>query len=145
MSRLALLAGCLAFALAGQVSAQCSSNRQNDELPALLENKTVCGTGVGANAGQKWQELHQGSGGGNLIEYAKGPTDPVDPSHVVGTWVFLFNNTLNRPNRVRYDYGDGGVYTWQVYDNQDGTYSFCTERNGTEIATATIQASGPCP
>lgn len=141
----------LAFlAIGGHVRAQCENDRVNSGLPALLENQTVCATGVGALAGNKWQELHQGTGDGPnpLIEYARGPTDPVDPSHQVGTWQLRYNFNRNppRPNRVEYDYGGGQVYVWSVYDNGNSTYSFCTLGPAkTEIAIATVQPSGPCP
>jgi hypothetical protein len=148
MKRLIMFTSIALFAVFGQSAAQCVNNRQNDELPGLLENKTVCANGVGAHAGDKWQELHQGTGSGPLIEYAKGPSDPVDQSHQVGTWEFLYNNNFNppRPNRVRYDYGSGQIYTWRVYKNTDGTYSFCSnDPSPEEIAVATIQVVGPCP
>lgn len=150
MKDLTVLAGCLLLAVGGPVAADCSGFRLNSTLPTVLGNQTVCATGVGTLAGKTWQELHTATtaDGGPLTEYAKGPTDPVDPSQVVGSWLLLYNTAPVRPNRVQYTYGTdpAQVYVWRIYDHTGGNYSFCTdEAVPQEIATATIQAVGPCP
>ncbi len=139
MKGVTFLSGVLLLAVAGQVAAQCTANRVSGAaLIGLLQDKTVCGTATGAggsNAGDRWQEFHDGAAGsGPLIEWAKGPNDPVDPTHQVGTWL-----ANGRAGTVTYSYSGGGSYTWLVYGDGGGVYSFCTGANGTAVATATIK------
>lgn len=88
-----------------------------------------------SSATQRWQELHES--GGVLFDYKRGLTDKVDPSEVVGTWRVT---GTNRGAFVTHDYGGGHVYTYSVYNNGNGTHSFCG--GGSEI-TATIKPSPP--
>lgn len=80
-----------------------------------LSGKTVCAT-LGS---QKWQEYHQP--GGSLIDYKKGPSDPVDPTKTVGTWSTSGNGNNSR---VTYNYGTGGSYSYEVHLS-GGTYTLC--------------------
>lgn len=139
MNRINVCVGCVLFALGGQVAAQCSTGRVTggNTLRTFLQNKTVCGTGVGANAGQQWQEWHQGAGfaASTLTEYAKGPSDPVDPTHDVGTWLA----TGGTNSLVTYTYtGSATAYTWALFNDGGGNYSYCTAPGGTVVATATF-------
>jgi hypothetical protein len=139
MNRLSVCVGCVLFAVGGQVAAQCSTGRVNlgNTLRTFLQNKTVCGTGVvPANAGDHWQEWHQGGGltPSPLTEYAQGPTDPVDPTHPVGTW----SASRGTNSLVTYTYTDGGTYIWALYNDGGGNYSFCTGPGGTVHAKATF-------
>jgi hypothetical protein len=90
------------------------------ELVSLLAGKTVCG----AVDGDTWQEFHSGSGagGGPLIDYKRGPGDPVDPSKQVGTWAIAEVETVN--SFVVYDYGGGNSYGYAVCTN-GGSVNFC--------------------
>ena len=101
----------------------------------------VCATGRGAQAGDHWQEWHSGSGNGPspLWEYARGPSDPIDETRIVGTW----EATQGSNSTVTYYYtGDSGSpYVRVIYDNGSGNYSFCTAAGGTEVAVAYIPAS----
>lgn len=144
MDRFLVLAGCVLFAVGGQVAAQCSTNRVNlgTNLLAFLSGKTACATGVGANAGKKWQEWHQANG--TLTEYAKGANDPVDPTHDVGTW--SASNGANAVVTYTYTGDSGSPYIWALYDDGGGNYSFCTGANGAVIATTTfLNGQGHCP
>lgn len=129
-------------------AAQCQSNTVVQNLATLLEKNTVCATGVNASAGDRWQEWHQPlSGGiGTLTEYARGPGDPVDPTHDVGTWDIIGNGNNTE---VRHNYTGGQSYDWSVHDQGSGNYSFCTQKGGVEVATATIEGPStspiPCP
>ena len=141
MNGVRLLLGCLAFAVGEQAAAQCDANtriQQSSDIRNLLEGQTVCGTGVGPNAGDQWQEWHQS--GGTLTEYAKGPNDPVDPTHDVGSW----STTGGGANAaVVYTYDNSGPFSFAVHDNDGGNYSFCD--SGAEVATAFLRSGqGPC-
>jgi hypothetical protein len=104
-------------------------------LSTLISGNTVCAT----RGADRWQEQHRT--GGQLWDYKKGPTDPVDPTTQVGTWSISGNN-------VTYSYmGEGPVpsYTYSVHGS--GTYSFCTRVNGSEIVSGAIFLPGStsCP
>jgi len=141
MKRIAILAGCALLGIGGQVAAACTVGTRVQDLNGtsggsgngLLGDKTVCGTGINASAGDKWQEWHQT--GGTLTEYALG-SNPVDPTHNVGSWSVASNNTATAT--VTHNYGSGGSFTWSVHDNGSGSYSFCTGTSGTELVTATL-------
>ena len=70
-------------------------------LSNLIVGQTACAT----LGGSSWQSYHQS--GGSLIDYKKGPGDPVDPSKVMGTW--SINN-----DKVQYNYGTGGLFEYEV-------------------------------
>ena len=91
----------------GEAMAICTNNSMVNPvntLNTLLSNKTVCGT----DGTDKWQEEHRSNGA--LWEYAKGPNDPVDPSHQVGMWTLEENGQPGngRPS-VRYIYNGGSA------------------------------------
>ena len=108
------------------------------DLSALLTGKTVC---VPTNKpGWTWesQEIHQAPN--ILVDYKKGPSDPVDPSKQVGTWAVTGNQGGQRAV-VEYSYTGGQSYAFTVWRNgNSGTHSFCT--SSTEVV-ATIK-SGRC-
>lgn len=89
-------------------------------LVALLGTKTVCGQ----LKDDTWQEFHSGTtaAGGSLIDYKRGPNDPVDPSKQVGNW--SVQNVGAADSYVVYDYGSGGAYSFAVCQ-AGGSVSFC--------------------
>lgn len=103
-------------------------------LRAVLQGKTVCA----ARGGDRWQEFHRSDGA--LIDYKKGPSDPVDPTKQVGSWAVTGNGA---GTQLRYDYGRGGNYTYKVHTITEGsTYSLCS---GTEDLVVTLRTGqGPC-
>jgi hypothetical protein len=123
------------FVLASNAIGDCNATRVED-LSSLLNNSTVCATGTGPNAGDRWQEWHQTDASNTLTEYARGPDDPVDETRDVGTW--SINNNNSPDATVTHDYGGGQEYTWSVHHNGGSSYSFCTGPGGTEVATADI-------
>jgi hypothetical protein len=91
-------------------------------LTTLLQGNTVC-VPVVTQPTMTWQEFHQA--GGTLIDYKRGPSDPVDPTKIVGTWAITGNST--RGWFVTYTYPpSGGTYNYSVWDNGNGTHSFCS-------------------
>jgi len=128
---LAASAGIALVGFSGAATAGCSSAASTPvhtiaALTPLLEGKTVC-------VRDQWQEYHQS--GGDLVDYKKGPSDKVDPSEKVGTWT-VTGNTSGLRAQVIHDYGPGQRYPYSVYDNKDGTYSFC---GGGKDIVATIK------
>ena len=121
----------------GAAVAQTSGCAQNTRvtgsaLTTLVSGNTVCAT----RGADRWQEQHRA--GGQLWDFKKGPSDPVDPTSQVGTWVIAANN-------VTYSYTGGPSFTYRIHGPRSGPYSFCS--NGTEVVSgATFQrGSGNCP
>jgi hypothetical protein len=131
MKKLLLTFACISGAFAGQAFAACEDDQIDPS--SVLPGKTVCGLEPGGTTYQ-WQEYHDPNG--NLIEYAKGPNHPVDPTHQVGTWYATADN-------VSYTYGST-TYTFTLHSANNTDYSFC-DASG-EKATATLEAGqGACP
>jgi hypothetical protein len=91
------------------------------EIATLLGGQTVCAS---LSATEQWQEYH--STDGTLTDYKKGPTDPIDPSKVVGSWSAV-GNGVNA--HVAYNYGSGGTYQYEVCKGTTGNVLFCGGRN----------------
>lgn len=107
-----------------------------------LTNQYVCAT----RGNEKWQEQHKS--GGDLWDYKKGPTDPVDPSGKVGTW-------SRNATSVTYTYDTS--YTYRLYrvsgtcgstawGSTNCVVDFCIGASGAAaVANASFQTNGPCP
>jgi hypothetical protein len=120
--------------LSGQAFAACNGNSLNQaQLEAQIVGNTVCAT----RGNDRWQEYHAGNG--DLIDFKLGANHPVDPSKKVGTWSIAGTggNTL-----MRYNYGSGGTYDYEVFSNGGGSYSFCS---GGELAVTVIGGQSACP
>ena len=120
----------------------CNQGSSLAGLQALLSGKTVCAA-VGS---ERWQEYHQPGGG--LVDWKKGPTDPVDPTKQVGTWSVTsvpVGSSSNTRDTVTYNYGTGGSYTYYVCQNAS-TYTFAATAGSTVVAGATLlQGQVACP
>lgn len=148
-----ILAASAAVALAsfsGAATASCVASATNIPVNTVatlnteLGNKTVCVPDA-APANWKWQEFHQGGGpSGALIDWKKGPTDPVDKSEQVGTWTVTGQGDNGVRATVTHNYGDpGGPYTYSVYKNTtNGTFSFC--RGGQDIFATILPGQVAC-
>lgn len=99
-------------------------------ISTLLTGNTVC---VGSPGNWEAQEFHKSDG--NLIDYKKGPSDPVDPTATVGSWSITGTGAATR---VNYTYGTT-TYNNAVWDHGDGTYSFCNQ-SGNETIPSAIKA-----
>jgi hypothetical protein len=124
MKVLMLAVGFALVALPAAATAACAgpSVRVADPaLTTLLQGNTVC-VPVATQPTMTSQEFHQA--GGALIDYKRGPSDPVDPTKIVGTWAITGGD---RFPSVTYTYPpSGGTYTYSVWDNLNGTHSFCS-------------------
>lgn len=124
--------------ISGNATAACSNGpgvaRVNDPA-ALLAGKTVCA----AIGGDRWQEFHTGTTSGLLIDYKRGPGHPVDPSGTVGSWSVSGSggNTV-----VNHTYGSV-TYPYSVFNNGNGTYSFCSANP--EIVATVLTGQVACP
>jgi len=97
-------------------------------LSTLLVGNTVC---VGSAGLWQAQEYHKAPSGAqnNLIDYHHGNGSTTDPTAPVGSWS-ITGNTVN------YTYHGSSTYTDTVYDNGNGTYTFCDSNGNTTIASA---------
>ena len=104
-------------------------------LGSLLIGNTVC---VGTTGHWEAQEFHKSDG--NLIDWKKGASDPVDPTKSVGSWSITGTGTSAR---VNYTY-DSTTYSNIVWDHGNSTYSFCNQ-NGNETMPSYIKTGqGAC-
>ncbi len=109
-------------------------------LNALLTGNTVCSPPTATQPNFLWQELHQA--GGALVDYKRGPGHAVDPTQTVGSWVATGFGVNGIRATVTHTYlGAGGTYNYSVFNNGNGTHSFCGA-NG-EFVTR-IQAAAAC-
>lgn len=116
----------------------------------IFEDQMICG--ASASNSDTWQEFHNSNG--TLTEYAEGATDPLDPTHNVGSWVKVVSGPAPyfQTRTVTYTYGTNS-YTFDVYYRVDGDPSnrpivFCgSGASTTLVATATRPSGGfqACP
>jgi len=120
-------------------------------LSNLLSNKLVCAwrQGGAANPMQRWSEIHNGNGGGQLGEHGRGTTDPA------GSYDANIGNWIISGDAVTYNYTGDGVYTYTIWRTAPGgTYYFCdstanisaiTQNNGTKIQSIPASSdTNPC-
>lgn len=112
----------------------------------VLDDRMVCVRNQ-ADTGWENQEHHQLSG--DLVEYAQGPGDPVDPTRNIGSWTIVdgAGQTGRRVLTIRYDYDGGSSYTFDLYRNRDdiGTnrrIAFCEPGAGTSLITLGVRRGG---
>ncbi|EGJ10134.1 MULTISPECIES: hypothetical protein [Rubrivivax] len=121
------VAGVLLLAAAAVSAQSCPAGqtRLNQlQIRAQIAGNTLCAV----SGGDRWQEFHQGgttNTSGALIDYKKGPNDPVDPSTPVGTWSLTDrgSNTL-----LVHNYGPSATYSWAVCRANGGTYTLVSDQ-----------------
>jgi hypothetical protein len=100
-------------------------------LSTLLQNNTVCVGSAGLWQGQEYHKTPSGAMD-NLIDYHHGKTSTTDPIAPVGSWS-ISDDTVN------YTYHGGSTpYKETVYNNGDGTYTFC-DQNGIATMASSIK------
>jgi hypothetical protein len=80
--------------------------------------------------------------GGSITDYKKGPSDPIDPSKVIGTYVIQ----NGRNGSITYHYSGGPSYTYTVWGAvpvTSGNYDFCVGSTPITVRVA-LGSSGPC-
>ena len=136
-SLLAVVISLGSVGLAGQAAAACASPAStllsHSALLSLVTGRTVC---VPNGTEWQWQEQHNASGA--LSDYKRGPGHAVDPSETVGSWS-VSNKGGNAT--IEHNYGSGGTFTYSVWDNNNGTYSFCS---GAPEIVATVKTGPGC-
>ncbi len=112
-------------------------------LSINLNDRMVCVRNAD-NTGWENQEHHQV--GGDLVEYAQGPGDPVDPTRKIGTWTIVVSspNNANQVRTIRYDYDGGPSYTFDLYRNADDPannrrIAFCETGAGTGLVALGVR------
>jgi hypothetical protein len=123
---------------AGQAMAACSTSLMTaTQIQTLLANNTAC---VGHTPAATWSEWHNGTVAGSLVDWKKGPTDPVDPTTSVGTYSITSSITAGT---VAYTYSTGGpVYAYYVQQGSTNPYVFCNTSGS--IAVTVNPGQGPC-
>ena len=123
------------------------------QIRNLLSSKYAC-VGVFPNA--TWNELHTGVFGGTVTDFKKGPTDPIDPSTIVGNYAVTavsFSGNAPGPGYVTYTYaGGGGTYDYYINNTSilpltstsapAGSYSFCVRTAGTAVDVSVSVGNG---
>ena len=109
-------------------------------LITLLQGNTVC-VPTTTIPTMTWQELHSGGNGGPLIDFKRGPGHATDPSETVGTWL-VTGNAGGARAIVTHNYGSGGSYGYTVWNNGNGTHSFCSA--APEITARIKLGGGAC-
>jgi len=114
VARVTVALGLLIYS--SQAYATCpGAEMSGTDISTLLTNNYACVLPLSPSGSN---ELHQA--GGNLVEYAKGPSDAVDPSHTVGTW----NVSGTTTGSVNYTYAAGGSYSYQICAGSTSPYTF---------------------
>jgi predicted outer membrane repeat protein len=137
-----LLAGIMIGLTAGSALAQatCASGPYlaASDMQTDFSGKYV----YGGTAPNNYDELHvfSGSTSGNIQDYKKGPSDPIDPTTPTSYATFSINTTSS-PNTITYTYAAG--YTTpalSVISNGSNSYTFC---NGGAIYTTSTASGAP--
>ena len=104
-------------------------------MTTLLQNNTACVPAL-TQPTMEAQELHRPDG--TLFDYKRGPGHLGDPSAQVGSW-----KVTGGPRAVvTHDYGGGVRYTYELWNNNDGTHSFCSANP--EVKARIKTGGGPC-
>lgn len=115
------------------LGATCSGGLSGPNIAALVLNKYVC-NGVWPN--NTWNERHDGS---NITDYKMGPSDPKDPSTVVGSYTTSTGNSAN--GTITYTYtGSATTYSYNVKLNSGSSYFFCPTGAGADL-TLNVQST----
>jgi hypothetical protein len=113
---------------------QSGSRLNQSAITTLLEGQYACG----ASGGQTWDERHSG---GLVLDYKKGPTDPVDPSdttsHPTGSYAYGASGT---DGTVTYTYG-GAPAAYFIQSAGGSSYYFCPIGGTGSVLNITVQAS----
>lgn len=150
MMKQTLLAALLALTGAAQAQNNCPCNGGVGTLLTVATNPTLGATLAGKMAcaavgNERWQAWHSGTAaGGDLWDYKLGPSDPVDPSKKMGTYQIQFApqgakvSTGATVDRVVYNYGAGGSYSYAVCRIGGNVHALCGAASGGRDITNVI-------
>jgi hypothetical protein len=137
MRSVILVAGLLSVAGVGNASAQCAPQMTLSQLQALLSNRTAC---VGITPSATWSEWHNGTTTGSVVDWKKGPGDPVDPTAIVGTYAITGDT---QGSAITYIYASAS-YTYTVTQGVGPVYTFCPAGGGTNFSVTIKTGQTPC-
>ncbi|MDD5274751.1 MAG: hypothetical protein PHR16_01560 [Methylovulum sp.] len=137
MKRFILTGIVLLGGVTGEALAICAGTKftASSQTVTLLSGKTICQRPTPASDWE-WQEYHTPTVAfvGNIIDYKKGPADPVDPTKTVGTY------SINSRGGITYTYTGGGSYAFTIFDQGSGVYNFCDATGNTvQVSGATVK------
>ena len=133
-----LLAGVAGNAVA-QVCPVGTTTRVSN-VQQLVGGNTLCA----ARGTDSWQEFHQGTSSGALIDFKRGLGHPVDPTETVGSWTA----TNGANSSVTHNYLGGTSFSWLVCQDVATPSTFTLVSTGASgtITGATFRAGqGACP
>jgi len=136
-----LLAG-----LTNGATAACSDTQIVDAaLTTLLSGNTVCVSNAKPGWGG-WENQEEHLANGDLVDYKKGSSDPVDPTKKVGTWTISGAGTGTTVNYTYTDAsGTSGPFSFTVHSNNNVNLSFCDASNAEKVAATLKSGLGACP
>ncbi len=106
MKKLLLTSAALLLGVTGNTLAVCSdpqiTSTSTPTLTTLINGNGSGNTVCAASGNDRWQEQHRL--GGQLWDYKKGPSDPVDPTSQVGTWSIADNKLIHTYGSTSYSY-----------------------------------------
>ena len=114
--------------------ATCTTPLTQVAISTALEGNYASGT----NGTESWNEGHCSK---TLYDYKKGPTDPIDPQKIVGSYSY---STSNGSGTVQYSYTGGPSFTYFVQFISTGSYRFCPTGGGTDLIITVAPKAG-CP
>ena len=125
------------FGIAGNAVAQAgpcggfNGVKTAADIQTLLAGKYAC-------VHNQSNELHSG---GTLIDFKKGPSDPVNPSEQVGTYT-ITAGTAASYDRITYNYGTGGTFAYAIKPKPGTAAGTCTRKQ--RMVCSAISAEPAC-
>ncbi|MBZ8138283.1 hypothetical protein CLD22_00010 [Rubrivivax gelatinosus] len=138
LSKAAVAAALLLAAAAASAQAPCAENARlsGPQINSQIGGKTMCAT----RGNDRWQEFHQS--GGALIDFKKGPNDPVDPSKQVGTWSL---GSSGADTVLTHSYGAGQNYSWAVCSTGSASYTLISTSGAGSQNVTVVDGQRACP
>jgi len=122
-----------ALAVCGNPATQLIGGNPGTLAPAL-SGMTIC---VGSANNWVNQEYLSGGTTGPIYDWKKGPSDPKDPTAIVGQWTVVGDN-------VTFTYTAGGTFTFTVWRQAGGTLDFCNATTAVVSGALVRSGQGPC-
>ncbi|MBK9234589.1 MAG: hypothetical protein IPO19_00425 [Rhodoferax sp.] len=135
---MSVAAAMLSSAAMAQLACPANTTRVQT-LTAVVGGKTMCA----ASGGDRWQEWHNGSNAGPLVDYKRGPGHAVDPTETVGTFIAIDGAS----SRLTHIYSGGGTYSWIVCADATNTFYTLVSTGGAPTITGVTLLPGliACP